>query len=294
MRVAEILHFCTHDGPGVRTTVFFKGCPMRCAWCHNPETQKFEPEIMLHTPLCAGCGACVQICPSGAQKLTQNDRDRDVSLCIACGACASVCPIGACKTVGEEMSAEQIVQRVMRDAAFYGEQGGVTLSGGEPLCAHGVIGLLRMLKKQGLHTLVETAGACDAEILRAAVPYVDEFYFDIKHTNREKHRELTGIYPDVILQNLALADSLGAKTRLRCLLVNGLTTDPEHFEGVAELYGSLAHCQGVQLLRYHPMGSSKATALGLAANGHAEWIPTEAQILRALDVLKEHNVPALN
>ena len=293
MRVAEIQRFCTHDGPGLRTTVFFKGCPMRCVWCHNPETQKFEREIMLHTALCIGCGACVGACPTGAQMLTQTDRRRVVSLCQSCGACAEVCLTEACKAVGTDMSAESILQEVLADAAFYGQSGGVTLSGGEPLCAAGVLELLRLLKQNGVHVLVETAGMCESDVLRAAVPYVDVFYFDVKHTDPQKHKELTGVAQDAILRNLALADELGAKTLLRCLLVNGLTTDDAHFSRVAELYASLKHCSGVQLLRYHPMGGSKAAALGLENSGNAAWIPTDAQIERATQILLASNVPVL-
>ena len=293
MRVAEIQKFCTHDGPGLRTTVFFKGCPLRCVWCHNPETQKFTQEVMLYPSLCIGCGACVSACPTGAQVLTQSDRRRVVSLCEGCGACARVCLTDACRMVGTDMSAEQILREVMADAAFYGRTGGVTLSGGEPLCAQGVIGLLRLLWQNGLHVVVETAGACDADTVREAVPYVDEFYFDIKHTDAQKHQELTGADPHAIWRNLAIADELGAKTRLRCLLVNGLTTDDAHIARVADLYATLKHCTGVQILRYHPMGGSKAAALGLESNGRMDRIPTDAQIARAAEILRERNVPVL-
>ncbi len=293
MLVAEIQRFCTHDGPGLRTTVFFKGCPLRCVWCHNPETQKKSPEIMLHTTLCIGCGACVGVCPTAAQVLTQTDRRRMVSLCKNCGTCASVCLTGACRVVGKEMNAGQILREVMADVVFYGMSGGVTLSGGEPLCADGVIELLQMLKQNGLHVIVETAGACDADVLKCAVPYVDEFYFDIKHTDEQKHKALTGAAPNAILRNLTMADALGAKTRLRCLLVNGLTTDDAHMEHVADLYATLQNCRGVQLLRYHPMGGSKAAALGLADSGRTEWIPTDAQLAYAHNILLQRNVPVL-
>lgn len=293
MRVVDIQRFCTHDGPGVRTTAFFKGCPLRCVWCHNPETQRAGVEIMLYSALCAGCGACVQICPSGAQALTQTDRYRDVSLCQSCGKCAAVCPTEACRTVGRDMTAAEVAAELMRDAAFYGDVGGVTLSGGEPLCAEGVVELLEILKRQGVHVVVETAGLCDPDVLRAAVPLVDVFYWDIKHTDPVRHKQYTGVDPAPILQNLALADSLGAVTRLRCLLVNGLTTDGEHFARVAGIYHSLSCCEGVQLLRYHPMGSSKARALGLTARGGGEWMPTHKQIKSALEVLAGQGVPVI-
>lgn len=291
MIIADIQRFCTHDGPGLRTTVFFKGCPLRCVWCHNPETQSFEPEMMLHPSLCAGCGACVKICPAGAQILTQTERVRLIELCVSCGKCAEVCPTEACRAVGKEMTPEEVANAVCEDAVFYGDEGGVTLSGGEPLCAEGIEQLLQLLKKMGLHVLVETAGACESARLVSVAPYVEEFYFDIKHTDAQKHKELTGAAPDLILKNLAMLDSLGARIRLRCLLVNGLTTEKEHFERVADLYHSLANCTGVQLLRYHPMGGSKAAALGLADSGRREWIPTEAQVGCAAQILTDLGVP---
>ena len=293
MRVVEIQRFCTHDGPGVRTTVFFKGCPLRCVWCHNPETQTRERQIMLYTSLCTGCGACVSACPNGAQILTQSERYRDVSLCQSCGACAKVCLADACRVVGTDMTADEVVDQVIRDAAFYGEQGGVTLSGGEPLCADGIVELLRLLKQKGLHVLVETAGFCDPEILRAAIPYVDEFYWDIKHTDPELHKQYTGADPALMLRNLRVADSLGARIRLRCLLVNGLTTDQAHYARVAQLYHSHHSCYGVQLLRYHPMGSSKARALGIANRGSGEWMPANKQIKSALEILAGQGVPVI-
>ena len=280
IRIAEIQRFCMHDGPGVRTVVFFKGCPLRCAWCHNPETQKTSGELLFYQTKCIGCGACAD-CKAGAQRFGA-DRSIDRFRCIACGACTDVCPTGALTLCGALYSVAQLAQIVARDRAFYGTGGGVTLSGGEPLMQDaGAIALLEACRADGISTAVETCGCADAKVLAEATPLVDLFLWDVKDTDPARHRQYTGVSCEPILENLRTVDRLGGKTRLRCILVNGVNTNEAHYRAVAELAGSLAHCEGVEWIPYHAYGGSKSSLLGLTNSGRLEWIPTEQQLLAA-------------
>ncbi len=292
LKVTEIQRFCMHDGPGLRTTVFFKGCPLRCAWCHNPETQKGSGELLFYPTKCIGCGACVSACKANAHTLTEvHGIDRD--LCRACFACAEICPTGALAACGEEMTVAQIIDTVWRDIAFYGEKGGVTLSGGEPFAqGEAVVALLRACKERGLPTAVESCGFADEKLLLAALPYVDLFLWDVKDTDAARHERYTGVSNEKILQNLHTVDAAGGKTRLRCILVNGVNTERGHYEKIAALARELQHCEGVELLPYHAYAGTKATHLGLPDNGRREWIPTDAQLAEARAVLQSAGVSA--
>jgi pyruvate formate lyase activating enzyme len=177
------------------------------------------------------------------------------------------------------MTADEILEVVERDRAFYGKEGGITLSGGEPFMqGEKTLSLLREAKRRGLNVAVETCGAADKDILKAAVPLVDIFLYDVKDTDGARHKRYTGASFSVIAENLKLIDSLGAKTRLRCILLKGINTDPCHYKAIADLAKELLGCEGVELLPYHPYGASKAAALGLGDNGNKEWIPTEEDI----------------
>jgi pyruvate formate lyase activating enzyme len=282
--VAEIQRFCMHDGPGVRTVVFFKGCPLKCAWCHNPEMGKMEQEILFYPQKCIFCGACVSACPTGAQAMAPErrlDRDR----CRACGLCAEVCCTNALVPVAREMTVEDIVSSVMKDKAFYGEAGGVTLSGGEALI-HGekTIALLTACKAAGLDTAVETCGYFDGEMIPELIPLVDLFLWDVKDTDDDRHKAYTGVSNRRILENLRQVDRLGGRTRLRCILVNGINTNEAHYASLAEIAVGLTHCEGVEFLPYHAYGGSKMIPLGLEDNGRVEWIPD----WEAVEVAKNH------
>lgn len=289
MRVSDIQRFCMHDGPGLRTTIFFKGCPLRCAWCHNPETQCLQSELLVYSDRCIGCGAC-GVCPTGAQQ-TQPERRFERERCVGCGACAQECPTKALDLCGREYTPDALLRMVCKDAVFYGDIGGVTLSGGEPLMQEQAVEFLRLCKAAGLNTAVETCGQIAPKVAAATVPVTDLFLWDVKDTDPERHLQYTGVSGERIQENLRLVDSLGGKTRLRCILVNGVNTDPIHYAKIGELYHGLRHCEGVEFLPYHTYGSSKAAALGRLDSGCREWIPTAETMAKAIAFLREQGVP---
>lgn len=289
MKIADIQRFCMHDGPGVRTTVFFKGCPLRCAWCHNPETQSAKPQLLFYKAKCIECGGCL-ICENGVHTFgIRHDMDRQ--LCRVCGTCAEVCPTGALEVSGRNYTPRQMLAIIEKDRAFYGANGGVTLSGGEPFMqAEDALTLLKLCKAAGIHTAVETCGYFPEEMLQEAVPLVDLFLWDIKDTDAQRHRQYTGADHAQIIRNLLAADALGAKTRMRCILVNGVNTTRAHYEKIAEIYGKLKLCEGVELLPYHSFGNAKAVALGKARFAEDHWIPSKEQIAEARDCLQQYGV----
>lgn len=290
MKVTEIQRFCMHDGPGIRTTVFLKGCPLRCAWCHNPETQKNTTELLFYRNKCFLCGECVRFCPQSVHVLREEhivDREK----CVLCGECVKHCPTGALRLCGEDMSVDEVLSVVEKDKAFYGLDGGITLSGGEPFAqSDASIELLKACKKAGLHTVAETCGYAEKNALCKAAAFVDLFLWDIKDTDGARHKKYTGADNKIILDNLAAVDAIGAKTRLRCILVNGVNTCEEHYRGVAKIAASLSHCEGVEFLPYHAYGGTKKVFLGGEDNGLSEWIPSDEQLAYAKSILRESNV----
>ena len=278
-----------HDGPGVRTTVFLKGCPLRCKWCHNPETQSKVDELLYYDVKCIHCGACAAACGNNAHSFaTGHNIDREK--CKSCFKCTDACPTEALRVCGKEMTVAEIMREVLRDTAFYGNDGGITLSGGEPLCQPYSVELLRACRERGISTAVETCGYVSEDVLRTAVQYTDIFLWDVKDTDADRHKEYTGVSNEKIISNLRIADGLGAKTRLRCIVVNGVNTNEQHYQRLSQLAADLENCEGVELISYHAYGGSKAKLLGGEDNGTRDWIPDARELDRARKIISDKGI----
>lgn len=285
-RISEVQRFCMHDGPGVRTTVFFAGCPLHCVWCHNPEAQSAENRMMLYKTKCIGCGKCAEICPAHSQIIGE-ERTIERTFCTACGRCAAICPAAALENSVREYTLEELTDIILKDRAFYAGGGGVTLSGGEPLASpNTALALLDELKKNGINTAIESCAYCERTTVEKAAALTDLFMWDYKLSNDEKHREYTGAPLDGIVSNIKYADSLGAKSVLRCIMLRGLNMNEVHYEGIARLFCSLDNCEYVELLPYHTYGDAKYEALGILNDPHREWIPDPAELEEAKTALE--------
>lgn len=266
-RIFDIQRFSLHDGPGIRTTVFLKGCPLRCRWCHNPESVDGAPVLSYAANRCLRCGACAGRCGRGVHVVDAAAGRHGVerTLCIACGRCTEVCPGRALEVVGRPMEVDDVLTVVLRDEPFYATSGGgLTVSGGEPLAQPAFTReLLAAARRSGLHTAMETSGAAPWRVVAAVVPHVDLFLFDIKETDPDRHRAATGSGNGEILANLRRLHDEGASVRLRLPLVPGLNLRPEHLEGVLALVAGLPRLAGADLLPYHPYGQSKRARFGL-------------------------------
>ena len=241
--VFNIQRFCVNDGPGIRTTVFLKGCPLSCVWCHNPESQRFEPEILFYKDKCTGCGRC--------KCVTAADRD-------------FVCFNGAKEICGKTVSANEVTAEVLKDKPFYENSGGgVTLSGGEPLAQYDFsLELLKKAKENGIHTAIETCGYAEKSKILEIAKYVDLFLFDCKETDQELHKEYTGFDNKIILDNLKALSDAGSKIILRCPIIPGFNDRAEHFKGISEIAGKLSGIEHIEVEPFHPLGESKYSALG--------------------------------
>ncbi len=299
--VTDIQRHCMHDGPGVRTVVFLKGCPLSCAWCHNPEGQSPRQEILYYESKCIGCGACVSSCSVGAHILDKDGHRFARENCMTCGRCAAVCCTEALVMARRDMAVSDILAAVLRDRAFYGEsgptgrtRGGLTVSGGEPMAyPAGTLALLEAALAEGISTVVETCGQFDPVHLPRLSAAADLLLWDVKDTAPARHKRYTGVSNERILANLREADRLGARTRLRCILVAGVNTDEAHYAALAALAQSLSHCEGVEFLPYHAYSGSKMLPLGLPDNGRREWIPHDEAVAMAKAFLRAQGVAVL-
>jgi pyruvate formate lyase activating enzyme len=258
--VFDIQRGSLRDGPGVRTTVFLKGCPLRCRWCHNPEAMRRMPQLSFNVDRCVICGDCGAVCPEGAHRFEGGGHVIDFSRCVACGRCVDACDHEGLWMVGSDMSADDVMTEVCADQDFYRHTGGgMTLSGGEPLCQPDfALELLRKSRALGIATCVETSGFVPAEVLERALAYVDLLLVDYKMTDPQKHIEYTGVTNERILENLEGAYKCGTAIMLRCPIVPGVNDDDQHLRGIREIDKKYPGLRGIELLAYHNLGVSKA------------------------------------
>ena len=260
--IFDVKHFAVHDGPGIRTTIFLKGCPLRCLWCHSPESQSPRPEVAHYPNLCIGCWACVEACPNGAQTMGTPKILRE--LCTGVGRCAEECYAGATIMYGREATVEDLLEEADKDRLLYETSGGgVTLSGGEPTMQPGFASaLLGALKGRGYHTALDTCGHAEWGALEKVMADVDLVLYDLKQMDSFTHEEITGVPNRLTLANLERAAGSGKTLVVRVPVIPGYNDSPENFSAMAGFLGGLNGVESVELLPYHNLGAPKYLALG--------------------------------
>ncbi len=296
-RVFDIQRFSIHDGPGIRTTVFLKGCVLRCVWCHNPEGIAPDTELSFIPEKCIGCGYCFRVCPHSAHELSGDTHQLARNRCVVCGACTEECYAGALELVGKLRSVREVLDVVLRDQPFYEtSHGGLTISGGEPLVQIAFTeALLKAAKEESLHCCLETCGYAAPETLSRIADLVDLFLFDLKEMNEARHIEYTGVSNRPIIANLKALYERGARIRLRVPVIPGYNDRPDNFEAVAALVAELPNLEGVELMPYHPLGEDKRLRLGWEGERPPlPRTPDDAQIAAWIAAFADLGVAVMN
>ena len=251
--IMNIQKYSIHDGPGIRTTVFLKGCPLSCLWCHNPEGLSSQPQIVVFEGRCISCGSCRKVCPTGAVLTNVSQIDNGKMVCTLCGACVAACPSDARQIIGKRMTVIEVVTEVLKDRLFYDESGGgVTFSGGEPLAQTNFLKeLLASCRARGVHTAVDTCGYASREDLLSVAPLTDLFLYDLKIINDKKHRQYTGVCNVSIIENLKALGAVHNNIWIRMPIIPGVNDDDENLEATAKYAASIPAVRQVNLLPYH-------------------------------------------
>ena len=290
--IFDIKKYAIHDGPGIRTTVFFKGCPLSCWWCHNPESLSSGPHRLYRRERCIGCRQCLSACESGAIQVYEDRLQWSPDDCRYCRDCASTCPAEAVEFIGRTMTVDQVVAEITKDTLFYDQSaGGVTISGGEPLMQPSfLMQLLDACGEQGLHRTVDTSGHADTPILLEAASRTDLFLYDLKHMDPEKHIRYTGVSNDKILANLKQLSRQGARIIIRLPIIPGINADDENIDRTGALAASLDGVTGINILPYHCAADAKYKNLGLENNARDVQRPSEDVIAAVARHLKSYHL----
>ena len=269
--ITNIQKFSVHDGDGIRTSVFFKGCPLRCQWCHNPETRRYEREMQYDPEKCTGCGACAKICPSQAITMKDGRPVLDRKACTLCGKCENFCPAGIREVVGREYTVKELVKELMKDQIFYEDSGGgVTFSGGEVMTMdmEYLLAAAKELKKQDVTLTIDTCGHVPYEKFQAILPYVDTFLYDIKVMDSQRHKQYMGVDNKLILENLVRLARDGARIYIRIPVIKEVNGNEKNMkETIAFLKEHDIHPPQINLLPYHDTGSGKYPKLDMEYKG---------------------------
>ena len=288
--IFNIQKFSVHDGPGIRTTVFFKGCPLKCLWCHNPESQNPKKEILHDINKCVLCGKCVEVCPQNAVRIENNVVLTDNNKCNHCGECVIYCIPGSRQIAGKEYTVDEVLKEVIKDKVFYEHSnGGVTVSGGEPLIQIDFVEeLLKKLKENKIHTAVDTCGAVNFENLQRVAPYTDVFLYDLKIMDDEKHKEFVGSSNKLILENLKNLSQIHNNINLRMIIVEGVNAEEKHIEETLKFIKDL-DIKKINLLPYHDIAKHKYKKLNMFYEDHKMKKPTEEKMQAFKEIFELNN-----
>ncbi len=289
--ITNIQKYSIHDGDGIRTTVFFKGCPLKCIWCHNPETQRFEKELQYDKEKCLGCGACARVCPQGAISMVEGKPVLDKSLCSLCGKCEVYCPEGIRETIGREYPVKALVKEIMKDRMFYEQSGGgVTLSGGEVMTMSSdyIVAIAKELQKEEISLTIDTCGYVPFKKFEAILPYVDTFLYDVKVMDPELHKKYIGVDNQLILENLVKLSEAGARIYIRIPTVKEINGNEKNMLDTIQFLKdhNITPAQ-VNLLTYHNTGSSKYPKLDMEYQGNDLHAPSKEEMEGFVKLFKD-------